>query len=105
MMEMVINVGKVVGAFAPVDGILALGYVIFDPVKSHVHDFGSLMFDGVVGNARGACIVGLNWCCLLGVAHFVEGDLCSGTVSRPLWKRAPVLASVAEDRTKVMMEL
>ena len=54
--EVVSTVG---GASLPVHAKLALADPVSDPVKSHIHGFGSLLFDGVIGNAISNCIVGL----------------------------------------------
>jgi hypothetical protein len=54
--------GKVVGsvgdAAAPVDHELALADAVADPLKTHVHGFGSFLFDRVVGDAGGSAVVG-----------------------------------------------
>ena len=66
-------VGKVVGSFAPVDMIVALGDTVFDPVETHVHGFGPALFDGVINDANGTFVVRLDWGGSLGVAHFIKG--------------------------------
>ena len=42
-------IGIIIRSFSPVDDELALSDPIADPVKAHVHRFGSLLLDGVVG--------------------------------------------------------
>ena len=54
-------VHEVVFTFLPVDEELTLFDSIPDPVESHVHCFGSLLLDGVVGDAAGACVVCFDW--------------------------------------------
>lgn len=51
-------VGEVVGAGCPLDFELILEDAVFDPVEPHVHGFGAVGFDGVVGDASGGGIVG-----------------------------------------------
>lgn len=57
--------GEVVDAIresvAPLYNELALADLVADPVKLHVHGFGSLLFDPVVGNARCSAVVGDHW--------------------------------------------
>ncbi len=54
--------GKVVGLVgdtaAPVDNELALADAVTDSIKTHVHGFGSFLFDRVVGDAGGSAVVG-----------------------------------------------
>ena len=38
-------VSKVVAAFAPMDDVLVLGDAVFDPIKTHVHGFGSALLN------------------------------------------------------------
>jgi len=52
-------VSEVVAAFAPMDDVLVLGDVLFDPVKTHVHGFGAALLDGVIDDTRCARIVSL----------------------------------------------
>jgi hypothetical protein len=47
-------IGAVEGAFSPEDIELFLADAVANPIKAHVHCFGSFLFDGVVGNA-GRC--------------------------------------------------
>ena len=52
---------RVVGlAGLPVDSELALLDSVSYPEEAHVHCFGSLGFDGVVGNSFGRGVVGLH---------------------------------------------
>ena len=73
-------VGKVVGAFAPMDEVVALCNTIFDPVESHVHGLGSALFDGVIDDANGAFVVGLDWSGGLRMAHFIESSAERGCI-------------------------
>ena len=54
--------GEVIGAiefaFAPDNVELALADSVANPVKTHVHGFGALLFDGIVGDASGGAVVG-----------------------------------------------
>jgi len=68
-------IGKIVFALGPVDEELALADAIADPVKAHVDGFGPALFDGVVGNAGGTGIVGIDPGGCLRVPEFFEGDL------------------------------
>ena len=45
---------------------------VFDPVETHVDGFGAALFDGVIGDASGASVVGLDWSGRLRVAHFEQ---------------------------------
>lgn len=66
-------IGEIVGSTFPVDEELALLDAILYPVKTHVHSFGSALFDGVVGYSCGAGIVGLQGRGWLGMTHVIEG--------------------------------
>jgi hypothetical protein len=46
---------------------------VTDPVIAHVHGFGSVLFDRVVGNAAGSAVVGLNGCGSLPEPMFRKG--------------------------------
>ena len=57
----------------PVDCELSLTGAILDPVESHIHCFGSLHFDVVVGESFGCGVVGDNGGRLsLWMSHFFE---------------------------------
>ena len=62
----------VFGAFAPVDEKVSLLDAISDPIKTHIHGFGAALFDGVVADAGGTSVVGLNWSGWLRMAHVFE---------------------------------
>ena len=51
---------------------LALVDAIADPVETHVHSFGSALFDSAVRDASSTGIVGLDWCGWLWMAHVVQ---------------------------------
>jgi hypothetical protein len=53
---------------------LALFDSVTHPVKTHVHSFGVLLLNGVVDNAKGSGVVGLDGCGGLWMAHFFEGS-------------------------------
>ena len=65
-------VGEVFGAFSPVHVELPLSDPVADPVEAHVDGFRSLLLDGVIGDAVGACVVGLDRRDGLWVAEFGE---------------------------------
>jgi hypothetical protein len=54
-------IGIVVGTFAPIDNELPLSDAVANPVKAHVHGFGSLLFDGVVGETDCTSVICLYW--------------------------------------------
>ena len=64
---------EIFGAFSPVDEKMPLFDAITDPIKTHVHCLGASLFDGVVANAGGACVVGLDGSGRLWMAHFFKG--------------------------------
>ena len=73
-------VGMVACSAFPVDAELALAHSVSDPVEAHVHGFGALGLDGIVGDACCYLVVGLDGCWAgLGMAHFGEdgADGCS----------------------------
>ena len=55
------------------DEKLALFDAISDPIKSHVHCFGTTLFDGLVADAGCTGVVGLNGSGGLRVTHVFEG--------------------------------
>jgi hypothetical protein len=59
-------------AFLPVDEKVSLLDAVADPVKTHIHGFGSALFDCFVADAGGAGIVGLDGSGRLGIAHVCE---------------------------------
>ena len=65
---------EIVGTASPVNEELTLFDAIFDPVKMHVHSFGSALFHCDVGNSGRASIVGLDWCSGLWMPHHVMQD-------------------------------
>ncbi len=64
-------IGQVCGAWAPVYFELFVFDTILDPIESHVHGFGSLLFDLFVCKAVGRGIIDLDWGGRLWVAHFM----------------------------------
>jgi hypothetical protein len=40
----------------------------------HIHGFGAVLFDHVIGESCGSGIFGLHWFWWLRMAYFVEGD-------------------------------
>jgi hypothetical protein len=67
-------IGKVVAAASPVNVEVALFDSVLDPIESHVDGFGSSLFDGAIGNARGAGVVSLQGSGALWVAHVDESS-------------------------------
>jgi hypothetical protein len=68
--EVVSHVG---GAAFPVDNELALADAVADPVEAHVNGFGAFLSDGVIGDAHGILVVGLDGRGRLGMAQLSEG--------------------------------
>ena len=66
-------IGEIISALLPMDAKLALSDTIAYPIESHVNGPRSALFDGVVGNSIGDCIVSLDWGGWLGPSHFFEG--------------------------------
>ena len=50
-------VAEIFGAGSPEDSKLSLLFAVFEPVEAHVHCFGALLFDRVVGEAYGCRVV------------------------------------------------
>ena len=67
-------VSEVVAAFAPMDDVLVLGDAVFNPIKTHVHGFGSALLDGVIDDTGCARIVSLYWRRSLRVSEFEQCD-------------------------------
>lgn len=67
-------IGEIVLARAPVDVELSLAGSVADPVESHVHGFGTFLFDGAGANAHCGGVVGEQGSGRLGVAEFLERD-------------------------------
>ena len=70
--------GKIIGmvgtAGLPENVKLALPDLIPDPIELHVDGLGSLLFDGVIGNAASSAVVGLQWCGWLWVGQVHPGQ-------------------------------
>jgi hypothetical protein len=64
---------KVVFARAPVDNGQALAYAFLDPVKMHIHCFGTFLFDGFIAETRGGGVIGLHGSGGLGMPEIFEG--------------------------------
>jgi hypothetical protein len=63
-------IASIVGAWAPVDAELFLGFVVAEPVVTHVHGLGGFGLDFVGYNPICRGVVGLDWCGWLRMAHF-----------------------------------
>jgi len=63
----------VVGALGPVVAELPLRFPAAEPVEAHVHRLRALGHDGVVGDADGGGVVGLDGRARLRPSHFLEG--------------------------------
>jgi hypothetical protein len=61
---------KIVCTFSSMDDELTLFDAVIYPIKAHANCLGSSLFDGFVGHACCTCIVCLNGCGWLWVAHF-----------------------------------
>ena len=53
-------IGEIVCALSPMDEKMTLANPVADPIKPHVHCFGSALFDGVIGYTGGAGIISLD---------------------------------------------
>lgn len=71
-------VPQIISVFAPMNKEVALPYAVAYPVEAHVNCLRSTLLHGVVDDARGAGIVGLDWRGRLRVAKVFE----SGTKPR-----------------------
>ncbi len=54
------KISEIVGAATPNDVELALSNAVADPMPAHVDGLATLLLDGIVGQADGACIVAEN---------------------------------------------
>jgi hypothetical protein len=68
--ELISQVGS---ALLPMDTEVALADTVADPVKAHINCAGSVLFDGVIGDAVGHNIVSLHGSHWLRIAHFSKG--------------------------------
>ncbi len=57
---------------APVWAKMLLVCTATEPMEVHVHGLGLFGLDGIVDNAKGCGVVGLDWREWLGMAHFDE---------------------------------
>ena len=62
-------VGEVNVARCPKNVEVTLADAVADPVETHVHGAAAFLFDCVIGDTIGACIVGLDWGWRLRVSH------------------------------------
>ena len=58
----------------PVHFELFLSDSVLDPVKSHVHGLGAVLFDLLVGESCQSSVVNLDWSRRLGMTHLVKGN-------------------------------
>ena len=66
-------IGEIVCAFSPMYQKVSLAHPVSDPVKTHIHCFGSTLFHCIVCDSGGAGIVSLDRCCRLWMPHVAEG--------------------------------
>jgi hypothetical protein len=66
-------VGQVGRSWPPIYIDLFLLYPVLDPIESHLHGFGFLLFDLFVGKTVGGGVVNLYRGGWLGVSHFAKG--------------------------------
>ena len=66
-------IGKVLGAFAPIDLELFLLDSVLNPVETHINGFGAALFDGFVGDTGSGGVVDNNAGGWLGMSQFFEG--------------------------------
>jgi hypothetical protein len=55
-------IGKVGFAGLPMDAEVPLADTVAYPIEAHVDSFGSALFDGIVDDAMGAGVIGLDGC-------------------------------------------
>ncbi len=67
-------IGEITGAWGPIDVELALLDLIADPIKSHIHRFGSDLLDGVVDDSKSSGVIGLDGRGRLWMPHFDAGS-------------------------------
>ena len=78
MMMLCEIVGAVSRSAPPIDMVLFLPNAVANPIEAHIHGFGSLLFDGFVGDTTGGAVVGNHRSRRLWVAQFVESDAEGG---------------------------
>lgn len=71
-------VSKVITARCPKNVELSLLGAVPDPIETHVHGAGALLFNGAVEYAIGRGVVYTDWCGRLRVSHFVECGAAGG---------------------------
>ena len=74
-------VGKIGRPRPPVDEELSLASPVLDPIKAHVHGFGSFLLDGIVGKTFGGGVVDLHGGWRLWMAHFLQGTSLTSFLS------------------------
>ena len=47
-------------ALVPKNVKLPLPHMVANPIEMHVNGFGAFLFDGIIGDARGCAVVGLD---------------------------------------------
>jgi hypothetical protein len=67
-------IGKVGFAGLPMDAEVALADTVAYPIETHVDCFRAALFDGIIDNAMGTGVIGLDGCWQLRPIHFFEGD-------------------------------
>jgi hypothetical protein len=67
-------VGKILATGAPADGVITEGDTIGKPVIPHVHGFGALEANCLVGDTGSGCIVGKKGGRELGISKTCEGS-------------------------------
>jgi hypothetical protein len=72
------RVGAVSRSAPPIDMVLFLPNAVANPIEAHIHGFGSLLFDGFVGDATGGAVVDNHRSRRLWVAQFVKSDAEGG---------------------------
>jgi hypothetical protein len=70
--------GGVSRSAPPIDMVLFLLNAVANPIEAHIHGFGSLLFDGFVGDTTGGAVAGNHRSRRLWVAQFVESDAEGG---------------------------
>ena len=70
---LLLHATKKAAALAPKNVKLSLPHAVANPIETHVNGFGAFLFDGIVGNARGRAVVGLDGGRWLRMPQFFEG--------------------------------
>ena len=68
-------IGAVGGSTPSINKVLTLLDAVADPIKMHIHCFGSFLFHRFFGDATGRAVVGDHRGGRMGVSQLFEGDV------------------------------